>query len=205
MNNFPFAWYYVGVLALLLIGQQVLMSASHKDATTKLTAQYEQKLKAACPVPVDTASATPEAPPPPVAASPAATAPVAEQAKPAAPEKSQASPKAPFETSPKSEMIIASAPAARAAHAAPAPLTVAFRTEPLTQDKIVLLTNTSAKARNCRVTVKRATGGDGDAFDVLLSPGKETHVHGSSAWEFRKGDRLRMVMAGFAPKVAAVE
>lgn len=202
MNNFPFAWYYVGVLALLLIGQQVLMSASHKDATARLTAQYEQKLKlaetaaiAACPPEVAQAATAPVAPAPAEDKSAAA--------KPA-PSKSASAATPPFQTSPKSEMIIASPPPmARAS--SPTPLTVAFRSEPLTRSKVMLLTNTSTKARDCRISMQSASGSDAKEFSVRLEPGVETHVHGADGREFRKGDRVRIAMAGFAPKSATVD
>ena len=216
------AWYYVGVMVLLFAGQNVLMSNAHKEAVTKLTASYEQKLKdagmpAAAKVVAQAAPApTPAAAPATKAiiASPASESPAkaelaAAEAQPAPAAKVEPAPVAKASDSAAIRTLVASPakePAspssqASASKSLPAmPVKVAFRSEPFRKGKVIVVTNTSKQERAYTLNVRRPSTGEKESFKIKVAPSAETRFVGDGEWAFKEGDRLQIALAGHAPQ-----
>jgi len=187
------AWYYVFVGVVLLGGQQYFLKNAHKEAVIKLTAQYEQKLKEAG-MPAAAAVVAQAAPAAPAPAAAAAPAPAEPAAKTAAAEKDS--------DGSVLKTIFASSPKAKPMPTVP--VRVGFRSEPFEDGKIVLVTNTSAKAQAYKLSVVRPTTGERESFQVTVPAAAETRITGQGEWAFKKGDQLQIAAAGFAPRSIAV-
>lgn len=208
------AWYYVGVMVLLFAGQNFLMSSAHKEAMTRLTAQYEQKLKEAG-MPAAAQVVAQAAPTPAEATAPATKAIIASPAS-EAPAKSAPAPAAQVEPTPVAKASDsaaiktlvaspakepASAPSRSASKSLPAvPVKVAFRSEPFRKGKIVVVTNTSKQERDYTLNVRRPSTGEKESFKVKVAPAAETRFDGDGEWAFKEGDRLQIALAGHAPQ-----
>lgn len=200
------AWYYVGVMVLLFAGQTYLLNTAHKEAVTKLTASYEQKLKdAGMP---DAAKVVSQAAPAAPAAAPVARSVVASPAPQAVAEPapvakaSDAAAIRTLVTSPAKEPARPSSSQASASKSLPAvPVKVAFRSEPFRKGKIVVVTNTSKQERAYTLNVRRPSTGEKESFEIKVPPAAETRFVGDGAWAFREGDRLLIALSGHAPQV----
>ena len=199
------AWYYVFVGVVLLAGQQYFLTNAHKEAVTKLTASYELKLKEAG-MPAAAAIVSQAAPAPASAPATAAPAPATVAAAPAsAPAATVAS--APVEkASDESALktIFASAAKPKAKSLPSVPVKVAFRSEPFSKGKILLVTNTSTKAQAYTLNVVRPSTGEKDSFQVKVPPAAEQRFAGEGDWAFKQGDQLQIAASGFAPKSVAI-
>lgn len=191
------AWYYVFVGVVLLAGQQYFLTNSHLEAVTKLTAQYEHKLRNAD-LPAAAAVVPQAAPAVPAPAAAAAPAPAPAEAT------AKATPAAKDSTGSVLKTIFASSPKARARPKPVVPAKVTFRSEPFEKARIVLVTNTSAKAQAYTLKVVRPSTGESDSFEIKVPPAVETPVNGADEWAFRKGDRVEIAAAGFASKSVAI-
>jgi hypothetical protein len=221
-NNF--AWYYVGVLTLLLLGQQALMSNAQTEAVAKLTKQHQEQLAKAgiAPAPTTVAAATTPAAATPAAATPAAAPAPAAPAKPmvaATPTPVPAAAAAPVTSAPPKESrttviaakdepaktegktIFASAPKPASAKSGKAlPVRITYRSEPFKKGKIVMLANTSKEKLNCNVNVTRPATGQTQTFKVSVAPSTEMRLAGAQGWAFKSGDKIEVAQTGFAPK-----
>jgi hypothetical protein len=211
-NNF--GWYYVGVLTLLLLGQQFLMNSAHKDSLAKLTKQHNEQLAKAgiAPAPSTVASAST-----PVAATAAAPAP-AQPAVTATPTPVPAPAAAPATITPAKDTrtteIAASAPAEASkpilasapsdAKLPKVPVRLTYRSEPFEKSKIVMLTNTSKKKLKVNVAVTRPATGETQTFAVSVAPSTELRLAGTRGWAFSSGDHIQVAQAGYAPKTENV-
>ena len=211
------AWYYVGVGAVLLIGQSYLLNTAHKEQVAKLnaklaaataTATAEASPAAApgaiatAPAPVSTLAATPAAAP----AAQAAPAPAPATAAPAvasAPvEKKVAEKKA---AEPKT-IVASAAPAAAPASSGKAlPVAFQFRSEPFEKEKIVTLKNASKDKLDCKVTVVRPGSSASSSFKVTVAAASEARLTGGDkGWKFKTGDRIQVAQAGYKPASTSV-
>jgi hypothetical protein len=214
-------WYYVGVLTLLLAGQQFLMNTAHKEAVAKLKTQQQEQLARAgiapAPKTVSDASgvtasgangaatssvapaktavlATPTPVPAPAAAPATTTSPDQSQTKMVAADASKT------KGTSDSKGIFASAPKALPK----VPVRLTFRSEPFEKGKIVTVANTSKQKLNCQVAVTRPTTGETKTFKVAIAPATEMRLAGAQGFSFKTGDKIQIAQAGYQPKSESV-
>ena len=206
------AWYYVGVMVLLFGGQTYLLKNAHKEAVVKLTAQYEQKLKAAG-MPAAAEIVAQAATPAPTAAPAAAPAMKTIEASPAPAQPAPVPVAKPSDAAAIKTLVASSAdkPAARPSSQSSSstrlpvvPVKVAFRSEPFQKGHIVLVTNTSKLERAYTLKVTRPSTGESESFKVAVPPSAEKRFAGEGDWAFKQGDRVEIALAGFAPQTHAI-
>lgn len=184
-----FSWYFTGLTILLLVGQHFLLGISHREAVTRLTMEYQQKLeKVAQPQPAHAAAAAAALAPATVTATPAA-------AETAVARQSQ-------EAAAPSQIAAASPASSRPLPAVP--VSLAFRSQPFKKGKIVLVSNTSKRKLAYNVSVTRPSTGASRRFVVNVAPSAEIRLAGSEIWAFASGDELEIALSGFESKLVAI-